>query len=214
LPQALQDRGGWENRDTADAFAQYAGYVAEKLGDRARHFFTFNECWTFVELGHATGVFAPGLKLVNRIKAKRAIILLDTCESGALVEGQLRSRADASASEAAIGRLHEATGRPVLTAAATGRPAFEGYKEHGVFTWAILDALRNGDANGNGTIELMELVAHVQDKVPKISAELEGIGRAAVAVARASGFATSPQTPRFGSKGEDFIFGLIAQSSG
>src|SRR5262245_39611948 len=63
LPQALQDRGGWETRDTAEAFADYAGYVAEKLSDRARHFFTLNECATFVELGHATGVFAPGLKL-------------------------------------------------------------------------------------------------------------------------------------------------------
>src|SRR5262249_30564143 len=60
LPQALQDRGGWETRDTAEAFANYAGYVAEKLSDRARHFFTLNECATFVELGHATGVFAPG----------------------------------------------------------------------------------------------------------------------------------------------------------
>jgi beta-glucosidase len=63
LPQALQDRGGWESRDTAEAFADYAGYVAEKLSDRATHFFTLNECATFVELGHATGVFAPGLKL-------------------------------------------------------------------------------------------------------------------------------------------------------
>ena len=63
LPQALQDRGGWEARDTAEAFADYAGYVAEKLSDRARHFFTLNECATFIELGHATGVFAPGLKL-------------------------------------------------------------------------------------------------------------------------------------------------------
>src|SRR6516165_4234719 len=63
LPQALQDRGGWERRDTAEAFADYAGYVAEKLSDRARHFFTLNECATFVEMGHATGVFAPGLKL-------------------------------------------------------------------------------------------------------------------------------------------------------
>jgi beta-glucosidase len=63
LPQALQDRGGWESRDTAESFADYAGYVAEKLSDRARHFFTLNECATFVELGHATGVFAPGLKL-------------------------------------------------------------------------------------------------------------------------------------------------------
>ena len=68
------------------------------------------------------------------------------------------------ASEAAIGRLHEATGRPVLTAAAEGKPAFEGYEGHGVFTWTLLDALKNGDRNGNGSIELSELVAHVQDK--------------------------------------------------
>ena len=35
----------------------------KKFSDRARRFFTLNECWTFVELGHATGLFAPGLKL-------------------------------------------------------------------------------------------------------------------------------------------------------
>jgi beta-glucosidase len=63
LPQALQDRGGWESRDTVEAFADYAGYVAERLSDRARHFFTLNECSTFVELGHGTGAFAPGLRL-------------------------------------------------------------------------------------------------------------------------------------------------------
>ena len=77
LPQALQDRGGWENRDTAEAFAHYAGYVAEKFSDRARHFFTLNECWTFVELGHATGVFAPGLKLPpGRLNQLRHHVLL------------------------------------------------------------------------------------------------------------------------------------------
>ncbi len=101
--------------------------------------------------------------IANRIRAKRAVILLDTCQSGALVGGYTRSRTDAPASEAAVGRLHEATGRPILTAAATGKPAFEGYKGHGVFTWALLDALRNGDLNGNGAIELSELVVHVQD---------------------------------------------------
>ena len=64
LPQALQDRwGGWESRDTGNAFADYSGYVAEKLSDRIRHFFTINEFTTFVELGYANGVFAPGLKL-------------------------------------------------------------------------------------------------------------------------------------------------------
>jgi beta-glucosidase len=46
-----------------NAFADYSGYVAEKLSDRIRHFFTINEFTTFVELGYGTGVFAPGLKL-------------------------------------------------------------------------------------------------------------------------------------------------------
>jgi beta-glucosidase len=64
LPEALQDRwGGWEARDTASAFADYAGYVAEKLSDRVRHFFTINEFTTFIELGYGTGLHAPGLKL-------------------------------------------------------------------------------------------------------------------------------------------------------
>lgn len=64
LPQALQDRGGWQSRDTAKAFADYAGHVSAKLSDRVRHFFTLNELSTFVELGHGTGVHAPGLKLL------------------------------------------------------------------------------------------------------------------------------------------------------
>ena len=63
LPQALQDRGGWQSRDTAQAFADYAGYVARQIGDRVGHFFTLNEMRTFVELGYGNGVFAPGLNL-------------------------------------------------------------------------------------------------------------------------------------------------------
>jgi beta-glucosidase len=41
LPQALQDKGGWQNRDTAKAFAEYAAVVAEHLSDRVKHFMTF-----------------------------------------------------------------------------------------------------------------------------------------------------------------------------
>ena len=63
LPQALQDRGGWESRDTAQAFAAYAAFVAAKLGDRVGHFFTLNEMRTFIELGYGNGAFAPGLAL-------------------------------------------------------------------------------------------------------------------------------------------------------
>ena len=63
LPQALQDRGGWQARDTALALGDYAAEVARRLSDRVGHFFTLNEMWTFVELGYREGIFAPGLKL-------------------------------------------------------------------------------------------------------------------------------------------------------
>jgi beta-glucosidase len=63
LPQALQDKGGWQARDTALALGDYAAEVARRLSDRVGQFFTLNEIWTFVELGHREGIFAPGLRL-------------------------------------------------------------------------------------------------------------------------------------------------------
>src|SRR5436305_5853958 len=64
LPQALQDRvGGWESRETSEAFGKYAGYVAQHLTDRVKHIFTINEFGAFMELGYGIGIHAPGLKL-------------------------------------------------------------------------------------------------------------------------------------------------------
>jgi len=64
LPQALQDRfGGWTSRDTSKAFADYSAYVAGRLSDRVKHFFTINECSRLVHHGHEWGADAPGLKL-------------------------------------------------------------------------------------------------------------------------------------------------------
>jgi hypothetical protein len=136
----------------------------------------------------------------NRIRAKKAVILLDTCESGALVAGHMRSRTDSPASEAAMGRLHEATGRPVLTAAALGQDAWEGViaqtgERHGVFTWALLDALRHGDTNNDGSIDLSELVTHVQDRVAKAKLRAP-LGMTLSLAGR--------QSARFGSRGENF----------
>jgi len=61
LPQALQDQGGWPNRDTAKAFADYADAVTRALGDRVKHWFTHNEPWCAAILGYSTGMHAPGL---------------------------------------------------------------------------------------------------------------------------------------------------------
>lgn len=61
LPQALP--GGWQSRDTAKAFADYAGFMAGKLSDRVGHFMTTNEIRCFTDIGHQEGRHAPGLKL-------------------------------------------------------------------------------------------------------------------------------------------------------
>ena len=60
LPQALEDRGGWLSRDTAEAFAEYAAIVHDRLGDRVRVWATHNEPWCAAYLGYAAGVHAPG----------------------------------------------------------------------------------------------------------------------------------------------------------
>jgi beta-glucosidase len=61
LPQALQDRGGWPERDTALAFAEYASVVAERLGDRVTQWATLNEPLCSAWIGHLEGRMAPGL---------------------------------------------------------------------------------------------------------------------------------------------------------
>jgi beta-glucosidase len=59
LPQALQDRGGWANRATVDAYLRYAELLVETLP--VDHWITQNEPWVYSTLGHIEGVFAPGI---------------------------------------------------------------------------------------------------------------------------------------------------------
>ncbi len=61
LPQALQDAGGWPNRDLTDFFADYARIVFDKLADRVKIWATFNEPWVAAFLGYGHGIHAPGI---------------------------------------------------------------------------------------------------------------------------------------------------------
>ncbi len=60
LPQALEDAGGWPVRATAEAFAEYAGVVARRLGDRVRQIATINEPFVVADHGYGRGLHAPG----------------------------------------------------------------------------------------------------------------------------------------------------------
>jgi beta-glucosidase len=62
LPQAMQDVGGWANRDVARYFADYCGTVVDHLGDRVKRWMIFNEPWVFAVLGYMAGYHAPGIR--------------------------------------------------------------------------------------------------------------------------------------------------------
>jgi beta-glucosidase len=62
LPQALQERGGWLDRDTVARFADYAAEAGRRFGNRAASITTLNEPWVIASLGHEAGTFAPGIR--------------------------------------------------------------------------------------------------------------------------------------------------------
>ncbi len=62
LPSALQDKGGWMNRDIAGWFADYAALVGRHFGDRLAAVATINEPWCVAFLSHFLGIHAPGYR--------------------------------------------------------------------------------------------------------------------------------------------------------
>lgn len=83
LPQALEDAGGWTNRDTAYLFAEYATIVGAALGDRVHTWTTLNEPWCSAYLGYGSGAHAPGrteplaaLQAVHHLNLAHGLALL------------------------------------------------------------------------------------------------------------------------------------------
>ncbi|WP_217598058.1 family 1 glycosylhydrolase, partial [Cohnella sp. GbtcB17] len=58
LPQALQDKGGWDNRDTIRAFVRYAETAFKAFGGKVKQWITFNETWCVSFLSNYIGAHA------------------------------------------------------------------------------------------------------------------------------------------------------------
>ena len=95
LPQALQEQGGWRNRDTVAAFADFAHAVSHRLGDRVKHWVTHNEPWCTAFLGHYEGVHAPGEKNLGAA--------LQVCHHVLLSHGMAIPAIKSNASNAKVG---------------------------------------------------------------------------------------------------------------
>ena len=76
LPQYLQDRGGWINRDIAYRFADYADLVSRQFRGLVNAWTTLNEPWVAANLGHASGLHAPGLKNLRMARQAMHHLLL------------------------------------------------------------------------------------------------------------------------------------------
>ncbi|MFZ5780576.1 MAG: GH1 family beta-glucosidase [Pseudomonadota bacterium] len=98
LPQALQDAGGWPDRDIVGWFADYAGLVARRLGDRVKRFATFNEPSVFTLFGYSFGWHPPA---THDLSAHYAAIHHVNLAHGAAVD-VLRS----SVAGASVGAIH------------------------------------------------------------------------------------------------------------
>jgi beta-glucosidase len=60
LPQALQDKGGWANREVIGWFSEYADLITRRFGDRVKDWMVLNEPMAFTSLGYLLGIHAPG----------------------------------------------------------------------------------------------------------------------------------------------------------
>jgi beta-glucosidase len=76
LPQALEDAGGWPNRDTESRYTEYVEIMAHALGDRVSDWMLFNEPSAFCDLGYLEGMHAPGRKsILDFLRASHTVNL-------------------------------------------------------------------------------------------------------------------------------------------
>jgi beta-glucosidase len=98
LPQGLEDRGGWPNRDLAGYFADYAGILAKELGDRIQVWAPFNMPWAFTYYGYGIGIHPP-----NRAKFGDFLKALHTVS---LAQGESFRAIKAASSKATVGSAY------------------------------------------------------------------------------------------------------------
>ncbi|KAB8166513.1 beta-glucosidase [Streptomyces sp. 3MP-14] len=160
LPQALEDRGGWRVRETAERFAEYAAIVADRLGDRIPRWITLNEPFCAAFVGYAIGRHAPGARegrgalaaahhlLVGHGLAVRALRAAGQGEVGiTLNPDRLLPASDSAADLAAVRRAE------TLHNAVWFDPLFAGrYPEHEAETWG---GLADGSYREDGDLDLI-----------------------------------------------------------
>lgn len=99
----------------------------------------------------------------------KSLLLLDTCRAGQTVQ---LAAVGALAEEGAVSTLSRLSQRNMIVASSRDDVALEGYNDHGVFTWVVLDALDRADYDDNGAVDVSDIAIHARKHVPAITKEI------------------------------------------
>jgi beta-glucosidase len=125
LPQALQDAGGWANRDIAGWFADFAAIAGEAFGDRVGKWITLNEPWVVAHVGYRDGRHAPGIRDAAQAVAANHHLLL--------AHGQAVTALRAGKASGDIGITLNLTVERPVTPEAAGHAAELEARQNGVY---------------------------------------------------------------------------------
>lgn len=134
LPQALEDQGGWPNRDLYKHFADYAGIVTKHLGDRVNTWAIFNEPWVFTNLGYYLGIHAPGKKDYK--------LFLKAAHTVNLAQGEAFRAMKAASSQAKIGSAYSMSPPTPATESEADKAAADRY--HAINNVFFLETAMHG----------------------------------------------------------------------
>ena len=162
LPQALQDQGGWVNREVCGHFTRYAAEVARRFGHRVHSICTHNEPWVIAILGYEQGIFAPGIK--SRTQAMQAVHHL------LLSHGMALKAMRGLGLSTAMGIVLNLS--PIYPASDDPQDVAKAHLDDGLILRFYMDALYKG-------VYPQDVMAHLGSDAPKVQqGDLETIAQA------------------------------------
>ncbi len=109
-------------------------------------------------------------RLIANVPTTKKLIVLDTCNAGAMGEALLTR---GMSEDTAIKILSRAVGSTILSAATSQQQALEGHKGHGLFTYVLTEGLKGkADSNNDGYVKTLELANYIDDEVPQLAEKL------------------------------------------
>lgn len=110
-------------------------------------------------------------EMISNIPASKKLIVLDTCNAGKMGDAlQMAMLTRGMSEDTAMKVLSRAVGSTILSAASSVQEALEGYKNHGLFTWVVVEGLNGAaDVDKDGFVKTLELADYVDNQVPELA---------------------------------------------